>query len=191
MSRSTCMGDHQLARIHIFGASGSGTTTLGGALASALGCPHFDSDNYYWLPTDPPFQESRDRESRCGLLLKDLTGHDAWVLSGSLCRWGDVAIPLFDLAVYLSIPQDVRMARLEAREIERYGEEIARPDGVWSDSSREFLDAAMRYEDGSLVYRSRALHEAWMANLPCRILRIEGDTSTGERVARVIREIGQ
>ena len=179
-----------MARIHIFGASGAGTTTLAGALASALGCPHFDSDNYFWLPTDPPFQEFREVKARQELLVRDLTSHDAWVLSGSLCGWGDVAVPLIDLAVYLSIPQDVRMARLEAREIERYGEEVARPDGVWSESSREFLDGAMRYEDGSLTFRSRALHEAWMANLQCRILRIEGDTSTDERVARVISEIG-
>jgi adenylate kinase family enzyme len=180
-----------LARIHIFGASGSGTTTLAQALSKWLGCPHFDSDNYFWLPTDPPFQQARDREARCKLLLEDLTHCNAWVLSGSLCGWGDAAIPLFDLVVFLSVPHDIRMARLEAREIERYGEAVARPDGVWSESSREFLDCAMRYEDGSLVFRSRALHEAWMSNLPCQILHIAGDTSTDERVACVIREIGK
>ena len=119
------MGDSQLARIHVFGASGSGTTTLAGALASALGCPHFDSDKYFWLPTDPPFQESRQVDVRRELLLRDLTSHNAWVLSGSVCGWGDPLLPLFDLAVYLSIPQDVRMARLEAREIERVARVIS------------------------------------------------------------------
>lgn len=175
-----------MARVHIFGASGSGTTTLAAALAATLGCPHFDSDNYFWLPTDPPFQQSREHDARQEMLLGDLANHDAWALSGSLCGWGDVAIPLFDLAVFLSVPHDIRMARLEAREIERYGQEVARPDGVWSELSREFLDCAMRYEDGSLVFRSRALHEAWMANLPCQVLRIKGDTSTDERVDMVM-----
>lgn len=115
------------------------------------------------------------------MLLSDLATHDAWALSGSLCGWGDAAIPLFDLAVFLSIPHDIRMARLEDREIERYGVDVARPNGVWSESSAEFLDCAMRYEYGSMVFRSRALHEAWMTNLPCQVLRIEGDTSTDER----------
>ena len=34
-------------RIHLFGASGSGTTTLGVALAERLAIAHFDSDNFY------------------------------------------------------------------------------------------------------------------------------------------------
>jgi hypothetical protein len=41
-----------MARIHILGASGTGTTTLGKALADRLNCPHFDADRFYWLPTD-------------------------------------------------------------------------------------------------------------------------------------------
>lgn len=41
--------------IHITGASGSGTTTLGRALAQALGWRYLDADRYYWLPTSPPF----------------------------------------------------------------------------------------------------------------------------------------
>ncbi|ETX02276.1 MAG: hypothetical protein ETSY1_04195, partial [Candidatus Entotheonella factor] len=84
-------------RIHLLGASGSGTTTLGRALVERLNCPHFDTDDYFWLPTDPPFTHKRDTPWRQQRLMDDLTTHDAWVLSGSLCGWGDVAIPLFEL----------------------------------------------------------------------------------------------
>jgi hypothetical protein len=42
-------------RIHIFGASGSGTTTLGAAIADRYGYAHLDVDQYFWMPTDPPF----------------------------------------------------------------------------------------------------------------------------------------
>ncbi len=56
-------------RIHITGASGSGTTTLGRALAAELSCPHFDSDDYFWLPTDPPYTTQRDSEERNRRLL--------------------------------------------------------------------------------------------------------------------------
>ena len=103
-------------RIHILGASGSGTTTLGRALAARLQCPHFDTDDYFWLPTDPPYTQRRERTERAQLLMDDVTAHDSWVVSGSLCGWGDVAIPLFELVVFLSIPQDIRMARLRQRE---------------------------------------------------------------------------
>jgi adenylate kinase family enzyme len=40
-----------MRRLHILGASGSGTTTLGKAIANELAAPHFDTDDYYWLPT--------------------------------------------------------------------------------------------------------------------------------------------
>jgi len=49
-------------RIHITGASGAGTTTLGEHLARALRCDHFDTDDYYRLPADPPFRIKRVSE---------------------------------------------------------------------------------------------------------------------------------
>ena len=49
-----------MARIHIFGASGTGTTTLGGTLAAALDCPHLDTDDYFWIKTDPAFRTVRE-----------------------------------------------------------------------------------------------------------------------------------
>ena len=41
---------------------------------------------------------------RAQLLMDDITTQDAWVVSGSLCGWEDVAIPLFELVVFLAIP---------------------------------------------------------------------------------------
>ena len=99
-------------RVHIVGASGSGTTTLGRALAGRLGFTHLDTDDFYWLPGDPPFQHVRERGARQALLGAALAREPGWVLSGSLCGWGDGFIPLFDLVVFLWIPPEVRMARL-------------------------------------------------------------------------------
>jgi len=45
-------------RIHIFGASGAGVTTLGRATADALAFPHHDTDDYYWLLTAPLIDKS-------------------------------------------------------------------------------------------------------------------------------------
>ena len=41
------------------GASGSGTTTLGAALGARLGCRHVDSDDLFWVKTEPPFTLQR------------------------------------------------------------------------------------------------------------------------------------
>ena len=105
-------------RIHILGASGSGTTTLGRVLAERLQCPHFDTDDYFWLPTDPPYTQKREITLRQEVLMDNLATHESWVLSGSLCGWGDVAIALFDLVIYLWVPCEIRLERLRHREYE-------------------------------------------------------------------------
>jgi adenylate kinase family enzyme len=177
-------------RIHILGASGSGTTTLGRALAARLQYPHFDTDDYFWLPTDPPFTEPRERTARQQLLMDALTAHKAWVLSGSLCGWGDVAIPLFGLVVFLWLPTDLRMERLRTREHERYGERIL-PGGDMYASSQAFLTWAASYDDGDMHIRSRQLHEQWLGTLPSPILYFEGEYTIEEQLAVLLAELRQ
>jgi hypothetical protein len=83
------------------------------------------------------------------------------------------------------VPTDIRLARLRAREVERYGREAIAPGGALHDSHIEFLDWAARYDAGGLDMRSRALHEAWLAALPGATLRLEGDRPVALQLARV------
>lgn len=178
-------------RIHIYGASGSGTTTLGKALSSKLGCHHFDTDNYYWIPTDPPFQEKRELQERQGLLKRDLKNKSEWVLTGSLCGWGDIFMPIFDLVVYLWIPMYIRMNRLIEREEIRYGREAISEGGKMYDVTKTFIEWASQYDTGGIEVRSRVLHEKWMNKLKCPVVRLEGDLTVEERVMVVIeRKMG-
>jgi adenylate kinase family enzyme len=177
-----------IQHIHILGASGSGTTTLGRALSQRLQCLFFDTDAYFWLPTDPPFTGKRETTLRQQLLMDDLTAHKSWVLSGSLCGWGDLAIPLFDLVVYLWLPTDIRLERLRQREIERYGERIM-PGGDMYEQSQAFLDWAASYDDGGLDMRSRQRHEQWLSTLPGPIVCIEGEYSIEEQIDMLVAEI--
>ncbi len=43
--------------IHIVGASDAGTSTLGQALDQNYGYKWVDTDDYFWQPTDPPFEK--------------------------------------------------------------------------------------------------------------------------------------
>ena len=144
-------------RIHIFGASGSGTSSLASALAARHGHRPLDTDDFYWLPTDPPYERARPREARLALLASALAQSPSWVLSGSLCGWGDPLIPEFDLAVFLVVPTPVRLSRLRAREAVRYGHQAIAPGGERHDAHVAFLDWAGRYDAGGAEMRSRAL----------------------------------
>jgi len=172
-------------RVHILGAAGSGTTTLGRALAEHCTCPHFDTDDYFWLPSDPPFQHVRSRPERQALLEADLVQHRQWVLSGSLCGWGDMCIPLFEVVVFLWVPSTVRLARLAERERSRFGEAALAPGRVMSTHHTKFIAWAAAYDDGGLEMRSRQLHEQWLRSLLCPILRLEGTQPWEESLVQV------
>ena len=172
-------------RIHIVGASGSGTTSLASAIADKHGHSRLDTDDFFWVPTNPPFREKRPRDQRLVLLRQALLGSGPWVLSGSLCGWGDPLIPEFDLVVFLVIPTPVRLARLRAREIARYDHQAIAAGGELHQAHVEFLEWAGRYDTGGLEMRSRALHEAWLAGLPCAVLRLEGDRSVDDQLTKI------
>lgn len=174
-------------KIHLFGASGSGVTTTGKALAGAMGFPYFDSDAYYWLPSEPPFRHKRLASERNQLWWADLAQHPDWIFGGSAVSWGDFWQDALDLAVFLWIPPEVRMDRLARREYQRYGEVIYR-DPDRKAQYDEFLAWAARYDDPGFTRRSRAVHEGWIATLACPVLRLEGDLSVAERVDRIVRE---
>jgi len=172
-------------RIHIFGASGSGTTTLAAEIASRYGHCHLDTDDFFWLRTNPPYREPRPREERVALLRAALHEAKRWVLSGSLCGWGDPLIAEFDLVVFLFVPAPVRLARLRAREIERYGPHAIAPGEVLHGAHVEFLEWAGRYDTGGPEMRSRAMHEAWLAALPGPVVRLEGDRPVAEQLGQI------
>ena len=174
-------------RIHIFGASGSGTSTLAAAIGGQFGHTHLDTDTFFWEPTDPPFSEIRPVAARQAMLARALEAHRRWVLSGSLCGWGDIFIDRFELAIFLHIPHDVRMARITARERQRYGNAIEE-GGALRAHHLEFIEWASKYDSADENMRSLVLHEKWMASLPCRCIRLEGDLSTRELLDQLIRE---
>jgi adenylate kinase family enzyme len=178
-----------IKRIHILGASGSGTTTLGVELSKEIDYSHFDTDDYFWIKTDPPYTIKRPVEERIDLIRKDIKNNDRWILTGSLCGWGDIFIPYFDLVIYLRIPKEVRMKRLLEREKMRYGTKIEEGN-VMHAAHREFMDWASKYDEGDLDIRSKRLHYKWLENLNCKILRIEEDIELKDKIKIVKETIG-
>jgi adenylate kinase family enzyme len=176
-------------RIHILGASGSGVTSLGHALAAALAMPHHDTDDYYWLPTNPPFREKRPPAERLRLMRDVFLDRADWVLSGSLDGWGDPIIARFDLVVFLSTPTPTRMERLRARELRHFGAEAIAPGGWQHEHYTAFIEWASHYDDGSRTGRTRQRHEAWLAALPCRVLRLDGARPLAELAGEIVAHL--
>ena len=170
--------------IHIFGASGSGTTTLGQKICEELGYTFMDTDDYFWMPTDPKFTRKRPREERIALMKRDIENAENVVISGSLVDWGDALIPYFTLAIRIEMEQALRIARLEQREKDRFGDCIA-PGGDMYRQHLDFIAWAKSYDTGGMNMRSKAKHDAWQKLLSCEILHLDGANTVEEHLARV------
>lgn len=177
-----------LLRIHIFGASGSGTTTLANSLEQRLGWKHLDADDYYWKKTEPPFQVKIPLSERNMAITKDIEIYNSVIISGSMVSWGQQWESVFDYAVFLHIPPEVRMQRLMDREIERYGI-LLQTDAEIQLKSKAFLDWAQQYDDPNFDGRSITVHKNWIKKLKCPVIQIEGDTTIEERVQHVLCEV--
>jgi adenylate kinase family enzyme len=177
--------------IHIMGASGSGTTTLGRAVADTLAIPHHDTDDYYWLPTSPPYRERRELADRIRLMHELFLGRDAWVLSGSMDSWSAAIAPFFDLVVFLTVAREIRLERLRERDARQFGETELLPGGKRHQETEEFIAWASHYEDGTRDGRSLPRHEAWLATLSCPVIRLDGAREKQSLVDEIHRALSR
>jgi adenylate kinase family enzyme len=174
-----------LVRVHIFGAAGCGSSTLGSALARRLGFQHLDSDDFHWFPTTPPFQKKRPKLERLHLLSEATVSSHQWVLSGSVAGWGDALIPSFDLVVFLYVPTEVRLARLQRREQARFGAALD-PGGTMHDQHQAFLRWAAGYDPGLSGGRTLRADVAWLSYLRCPVMVLIGECGTTEQIDRIL-----
>lgn len=168
-------------KVHVMGASGAGTTTLARALANRWSVPHADADDYFWVPTNPPYTQKRTEADRLDLMRSVFTPREAWVLSGSMVGWGEAVVDQCDAIVFLTLDPAERLRRLEAREVRR---RAGKPFdvGAWE----AFMDWAAGYDDPSFEGRSRVVHEAWLADRQQPVLRLDSAASEEALVAQVL-----
>jgi adenylate kinase family enzyme len=164
----------------ITGASGVETTTLGRALADRWCVPHADVDDYFWLPTSPPYTRKRPEKERLRLMSQVFVPRSSWVLSGSVMGWGDSLLAMCDAIVFLTLDADLRMSRLRERELARYGD----VDDV---AHEAFFEWAQSYDDPTFSGRSRVRHERWLATTSRPVLRLDGALPVQDLVEAVDR----
>jgi len=177
-----------MPRIHILGASGSGTSTLGEALAERLGVAHADSDSFFWLPTDPPYRQPRPPAERLALAVRQLPPDGRWVFSGAATKWATPLEPHYDLIVFLRLDPVVRVDRLWRREYARYGARIL-PGGDMADASAAFIAWTAAYDTAGASRHSPVTHEAWLADQQAPVLRLDSRAPVGALVAAVMDKL--
>lgn len=148
---------------------------------------HLDTDSYYWEHTDPPYIEKRDPNDRVAMILRDVEGVENWVLSGSICSWGDPLLQNFSFAVFLYLDPTTRMQRLRSRENLRHGSRI-QPGGDMHQQHLEFLEWAESYDVAEAPTRSLDLHTRWLKRLACPVLELDSAKPVEELCDRIFEQ---
>jgi len=166
--------------IIINGAAGAGKTTLAGELAKRLDFRHLDLDDYYYS-RESEFAGLRPRDEIRKLLKIDLEKYPRFVMSGTIgsILW-DFVNPLFDLAVLLYVPTEIRLERVKARAYERFGDRVLAGGDLY-ENHQNFYKHVQQYDMGFHSV-SAERHEKWAKEILCPVLRADGTKSIIENV---------
>ena len=175
-------------KILIFGASGSGTTTLGKELEKKSDFVHLDADDFYWRKTEEPFTEKVPLIERNEKIKIDFQKNKNVIISGSMVSWGKEWETSFDLAIFIYLDNEIRMERLKKREFQRYGEKLLM-DKARQQNYNAFISWANQYENPDFNGRSLRIHNEWIKKLNCNVLRIDGGMELNDKMEKVMIEV--
>lgn len=174
--------------IHVFGAAGSGVSTLGKWLSEKYDMIFLDVDKYHWLDTPIPYTKYREPKERLELLKKDIDKYQNVVISGAICGWGDELIHRLDLVIKVETPTNIRIKRLKKRELEKYGSRIQEGGDMYKNHLR-FIRWAKVYDDGGLNVRSNRLHNHWLTKIKSKKIVIDGTLSKEDMLKIIEKDI--
>ena len=174
-----------------FGAIGVGDTTLGKEVAKRLNYPHIDLDDHHWRwDTDIPYTVFRSREERTESIMQAISEAPNFVMSGSMWSIRKAFEPLFDMAVFMTAPAEIRAERLRIRSVTRWGNRVL-PGGAMYESNdvyKDYLACAKSYDQDLCPNACIVQHEQWVQELPCPVLRVDGTKTIAENAELVVAQ---
>ncbi len=151
--------------IIVFGANGSGKTTLGHELARILSFKHVDHEDYAFHESEIPYTNLRTEEECIELMLADIQKYGSFVLSSVTGNFGENIVPFYDLAIFLSAPHDIRMERINQREVLRFGDRVLKGGDMY-ESQQDFHNFVST--------RDLSRIDQWAETLISPVIRIDG-----------------
>lgn len=111
-----------------------------------------------------------------------------WVFSGAATKWAAVLEPHYSLVVFLRLDPHIRMQRLRKREAARWGSRIL-PGGDMAAISEEFIAWAESYDTAGTLRPGLSTHEAWLADQPAPVLRLDSSVPVEALVEAVMLKV--
>jgi len=165
--------------IQICGLNGCGKSTLGRALAEALGYHFIDNENLYFQRDDEgaAYANPRSRKEVEACLLQEVSEHPDFVFAAVRGDYGERIIPMYDYVITVEVPGEIRSQRIRNRSFQKFGSRMLPGGDLYSQEESFFRMAESRQE--SYVV-------SWLETLTCPIIRVDGAKPVCENVLRII-----
>lgn len=165
--------------IIVFGANGSGKTTLGCELARILKYKHMDIEDYYFESSDIPYTIERSREDCLNLMMADIEKYRSFVMTAVTGDFGDTIPKLYELAVFITAPPELRLERVKRRAYEQHGERVCKGGDMYERQLR-FFDFVAK--------RPLSKIEQWAETLVCPVIRVDGTEDWRVNAANIAKQ---
>lgn len=163
------------------GLNGTGESTLGKALAKKLNFYFIDNEDLYFSKTNPEYLYAapRTRMEVEQLLLDEIAAHENFVFASVKGDYEN-AIALFQYAILITVPRELRMQRVKNRSYEKFGNRML-PGGDLHDQEERFFEFVKGRGEDSV--------EEWIKTLNCPVLRVDGTDSVEKNVEFIMERL--
>ncbi len=159
----------------ICGLNGAGKSTLGKRLAERLGWQFIDNEDLYFPKTDTKYAYSgpRGKEEVIRLLEDKIEKDRRFVFAAVKGDYGDKLLSLLDYIIVVSVPREIRLARVRERSLQKFGDRILAGGDLAQRENAWFALVESRPED---------YVEKWLETVDRPVIRVDGTRPIEENV---------
>jgi adenylate kinase family enzyme len=168
--------------IIVCGMNGSGKSTLGKVLAQKLNYLFIDNEDLFFSESANGYHSPRTKEEAINILMSKVSKNNKFVFSAVTGNYGNDIIPMYNYAVLIEVPKDIRLCRIKERSYRKFGNRVNSGGDLYA-GEKSFFDFAANRPDNYT--------EDWVKSLSCPVIRIDGTKPIDENIKYIIETMNQ
>lgn len=120
------------------------------------------------------------KEEAINILMSKVTSNTDFIFVAVIGDYGGDIIPMYDYAVLIEVPKDIRLHRVKSRSCEKFGERMSIGGDLYG-SENAFFDFVNK--------RPYNYVEDWINTLTCPIIKVDGTKPIEENVKHIIEQM--